>query len=188
MSKTYFAKWLPVEGEIKEGDFSILASGRVLPVNEGRYRMLKRTGRPHVTKVKLFLCSRDIQDNDKVYYQDSNSNEGGSDWSGEATVMYYQNDLKMFMIDLVHTTTGVAEEEIFKIVGEVSPAALSYVKEGDEFDESDIMLGMLGPDEYENESFYPDKAFNWKLEKNHPDIFARYTRGVKVKGPCEHFH
>lgn len=53
--KPYFAKYLPVEGEVKDGDYAINSAGSIAQylVNNDESRKFQ--------KVQLFLCSRDIQ-------------------------------------------------------------------------------------------------------------------------------
>lgn len=64
--KKYFTKYLPVEGEPKEGDITLLA-GEIAPYNKIVPIGLKAANSQlKYQKVKLFLCSRDIQVGDKV--------------------------------------------------------------------------------------------------------------------------
>ncbi len=61
--KTYFCKFLPVEGEIKEDDrYRVKGTDKVLIAN----KHFKEIDQSLLEKVKLFLCSRDIQVGDKV--------------------------------------------------------------------------------------------------------------------------
>lgn len=125
--KPYFAKYLPVEGEIKEGEvyhskwrsenkfyhYSTCAkieNGRVYPT-EG---VGAESGFPleDGTKVKLFLCSRDIQVGDLLYNPITNT---------EAVCRDVEHAIKVGYV---------------KKIGEISPEA-TWVKEGDEFDESE---------------------------------------------------
>jgi len=113
--KIYFAKYLPYEGNIKEGeDYWCSVYGyrkgnhasRNVPKGEERFK-----------PVKLFLCSRDIQVGDKVY----------------ATAD-----------DFYRTYDGYSDlctDEI-KIIGEISPQAI-WVKEGDEFEEDEIKRNII---------------------------------------------
>jgi hypothetical protein len=95
--KQYFAKYLPVEGEIKEGDIVIGMDGK---------------------KVKLFLCSRNIQVGDKVLDIRTNTWKEVNNSCGVELYKQKPNDIQ------------------FKVIGEISPNA-KWVKEGDEFEEND---------------------------------------------------
>ena len=66
-SKNNFEKWIPVEGEIKEGDY-VTINGEVHLCSSGEYlqAILAKSKEVDIKKVKLFLCSRDIQIGDRV--------------------------------------------------------------------------------------------------------------------------
>ena len=145
----YFTKYLPVEGEIKEGDRVIHPDGEVrkcieiikkdikendlivMTENSGHYR-------DKCKKVKLFLCSRDIKVGDKVKvdvldngklndftFKNIDIDEGLPVWEFEG-------------VGLFNYFPGYDEElPPFKVIGEISPDAI-WVKEGDEFDEEEI--------------------------------------------------
>lgn len=103
MNEKYLAKYLPVKEEIKKGDSYYFKDE---PDN-----ILVRTGDRTVSsmqKVKLFLCSRDIQVGDTFQ---SFSGMCELQWDGKFQL----------------------HPEDYKIIGEISPAA-TWVKEGDEFD------------------------------------------------------
>jgi hypothetical protein len=127
--KTYFAKYLPVEGELKEGDITYWDS------NEGyfskQFVKVAKSFETHAIasgwkKFKLFLCSRDIQVGDKVF---------------SSKVSYLTQDETITVDE--YNITICREEEDFKVIGEISPEA-TWVKEGDEFDESQfIRYGLL---------------------------------------------
>lgn len=126
----YFAKYLPVEGEIKEGDYHI-SYLQSLGVNK------RGTGTDDkyfadLQRVKLFLCSDDVKIGDLV--------RAG-----------YESTLG-FDIEIISESLGTsvphwtvkggyeyAKEAAFKVIGEISPAA-GWVKEGDEFDDTMISL------------------------------------------------
>jgi len=148
MSK-YFVKYLPVEGEIKKGDklfdppMHRMGVMEALTDNEG-IRIKAKGG----TKVKLFLCSRDI------------------DWTKcttlETHIPFKQKD----------------ENDLpFQVIGEISPEA-TWVKEGDEFDESSVSEVWQGTDNVVGTDAGPDDYYK---NLNHPSWF-------KIKGPCGHFH
>jgi hypothetical protein len=126
MSKKYFAKWLPEKGEIKQFD-KVIIDGKIDvveqypftdPYGDGYDIVLAEAGTQmakNCNKVKLSLCSRDIQVGDRIYYDG----------------MYWDNASKS-MIES-------APFETVKVIGEISPDA-TWVKEGDEFDEEDWEL------------------------------------------------
>lgn len=108
--KKYFAKYLPVEEEIKKEDYALNPSNRkIVRVNAA---CLKNLVTPEWKKVKLFLCSRDVQVGDKCW-----TTVGGC----------YDTFQE-----------GYDKQYWFKVIGEISPDAI-WVKEGDEFDEDEIL-------------------------------------------------
>lgn len=120
--KKYFAKYLPVEGEIKEGDTVIHKVtndiGTVTKVSdEGKYQD------EEVIKVKLFLCSKDIQVDDVVKSKHGFTEIIEQVMNGE------------------YVETNLSKKEhinnVYKIIGEISPDAI-WVTEGMEFDEGEL--------------------------------------------------
>lgn len=107
-NKPFFAKYIAVEGEIKEGDKYIHPlTGRL----ETAIHVHGSKTHPY-QPIKLFLCSRDIQVGDKVINQ-----------LGEEFVIKDGGDLVSAKLN-----------KCYKVIGEISPEA-TWVKEGDEFDE-----------------------------------------------------
>lgn len=127
VSKPYFTIYLPIEGEIKEGDlfFNEKSSSK-------KIQIFKKGGSRHFKKAKLFLCSREVPDN----------------WDNPH-VDYWD---------------GTPEDKRYRVIGEISPEALSYIKEGDEFDKDEIV------------------PIYWNNEEKQG--LAWYA----IKGPCGHFH
>jgi len=111
--KQYFAKYLPVEGGIKEGDIILDIFSQYSKAHKSNLQ----SRNPPKVKYKLFLCSRDIQVGDKVL------DEEFCDW------IVQENDLKA-----LHLLT--------KVIGEISPDA-RWVKEGDEFDADTEVMPIL---------------------------------------------
>ena len=105
--KKYFTKYLPVEGEIKKGDWAIDCENRIFQ-SKGKYSDKRDT------KVKLFLCSRDIQVGDKYLT--------APDYTKERTC----------------EDNSYSFEHCLKVIGEISPQCLGYTKEGEEFDENEV--------------------------------------------------
>ena len=136
MSKKYFAKYFPIEGEINENNNTIInnETGRVYLLYAPK--SITSIALEQGDKVaKLFLCSRDTPEN----------------WNNPH-VDYWD---------------GIKEEDRYRVIGEISPDA-TWVKEGDEFDEEEIVV-----------SRKPMK----KYIENNP-----YCKIVNIKGPCGHFH
>lgn len=144
----YFAKYLPVEGQIKEGDKVTGYKGDVESERMAGFMNAVDTG--DFKKLKLFLCSRDIQVDDKVEVPLLTDTRQAN-----------ANNLKFFK-----------ECKGYKVIGEISPDALTYVKEGDEFDEYKIGY--------------------WGTHGAEIDTLQFGTQGYiqycKIKGPCKHFH
>lgn len=135
---------------------------------------------PVKEKVKLFLCSRDIQVGDEI----TNSN-------------YYNTSLKVDELPL-----RKAYKNWYKIIGEISSDA-TWVKEGDEFTEDQIKAyfspkivpyeqwksyAVTGYRKTTNtkQTVYPlSETFSnsvWEIPIN------SLTHKYKIKGPCGHYH
>jgi hypothetical protein len=179
----YFAKYLPVEGEIKKGDYyrshaidaegiykagedDKYGNGNKLPTqaSEGRYK----------TKVKLFLCSRDIIKVGDLYFnKDYNYFKTCFEIPNDAVCgnIIYFDDTSLF--DYV--------KDCIKVIGEISPEAV-WIKEGDEFEEYEDWWFSL-----HNNTFFI---------KKHEDDFRNlistdwpFVQRIKVKCPtCNTFH
>ncbi len=155
--KPYFVKYLPVPGEIKEGDKFIVPDSNVIYERN----ILGTHDRSHVEKkVKLFLCSRDIQVGGKVVY------EAHLDF-GVQLVTNIEDD----EVVLLNDGSKTHAHNLLKVMGEISPEA-TWVKEGQEFDEDDWQFAVYDFDERR------------ELPKNPIPKFAN----LEIKGPCEHFH
>lgn len=155
MNKTYFTKYLPVEGEIKEGD-DYLFCGKVIKCTNILNDLSNGNDSPlEVTRqrVKLFLCSRDIEKGDKIYFPRLDKYHKFFEHIGRHIICQSING---------GNTESFYKEEYFKVIGEISPDALSYVKEEQEFDLNDLAL----------------KQYSIVSDKNI----------IKIKGPCGHFH
>lgn len=116
MEKKYFAKFLPVEREIKKGDKAQYRTGEIIS-----YDVQLNTD--NLKKVKLFLCSRDIQVGDSVFEILSDKTLGDEFiWTEDINKYNYQY---------------IEDDIVFKVIGEISPEAI-WVKELMEFDEDEI--------------------------------------------------
>lgn len=128
--KKYFAKYLPIEGEITVGDQFLSAWRKEhkffwYPTADyitdthyiwGNQPYAKEDA---VTKVKLFLCSRDIQVGDGIKLEPLVS-EPDYPINTEEEAAHWRN-----------------VKEAFKVIGEISPKAV-WVKQGDEFEEDEV--------------------------------------------------
>lgn len=172
--KKYFTKWLPVSGEITNESIVKYESrdGWLIEPKE----KMSRYATSQLQKVKLFLCSRDIQIGDRARSIQNpeeefkiSSIEMGS---GEN---YYPKELLVWNKVDKQVSFWRPLKNTFKVIGEISPDALSYVKEGDEFNVSDLSFYS----EDEHGPFEIDIAVsNWE----------KWITVIKVKGPCGHFH
>jgi hypothetical protein len=184
----YIIKYLPVEGEIKKGDDIVTITGFVKKYNEDSLDVFQAP-----TKVKLFVCSRDIQIDDKVYHDTIIPNEGFI-WTKS-----HQDKMR--------------KDNVFKVIGEVSKGAI-WVKEGDEFDEGQMQINYAFPVRitYRNGEkkdniilpFYPDEwnkkneAENWADTSGHGSCYGYtiywdeepiYIHNVTLKcSQCNTFH
>lgn len=172
--KQYFTKYLPVEGEIKHNDLYLV--GRVIlprnPLNVSNDDDFYKGKQ----KVKLFLCSRDIQVDDKIQYNHGNLGykEGVVDKIEKETNSVYIHGFNYHYLS-IHNT------ECLKVIGEISPDA-TWVKEGDEFDENEIENWSRAKAANGFAPFRPLKREVWFVNAE-----ARETI-YKIKGPCGHFH
>ena len=165
MSKKYIAIYLPVEGEIKRGDKYLHPNGCIQQLS----KQVQLDLLPNINKigklVKLFLCSRDIQVGDTFVNPRWNLNEwkehictkiemgSGENYFPKKMLIWFHDDGINFWFPL---------EECYKKIGEISPDALGYVKEGDEFEEDQWAYAGRG------------------VQKS--------NYGIAIKGPCGHFH
>lgn len=105
--KPYFAKYLPVEGEIKQGDKLDSVNGEL----------------PGSLHLRLFLCSRDIQ-------------------VGNRNIFHIPSSTFNVIIANESVLPEKEDPNWIKIIGEISPNA-KWVKEGDEFDETQLELSLF---------------------------------------------
>lgn len=179
--KTYFAKHIPVEGEINIGDRFFERNGVLHPFpligeEEHATHELEFSKAAGDKLAKLFLCSRDIQVGDKAF------------WHGH--LKWYSEDALAELLSIDRTrlqTLGKnklweqeqTRDELIKVIGEISPEAI-WVKEGDEFvAEGDgiEVFPIHTHDKVTEEIIYVDEYG----DKVDIPIY-------KVKGPCGHFH
>jgi hypothetical protein len=124
MSKKYFAKYIPIEGDLESQIWqwynNIQNTGwEIISCSDMDFVIAHGLEpAPQFRRVKLFLCSRDITPEDYLV---------------EGKVHVYHD----------------GSEEPFKVIGEISSDA-TWVKEGDEFDEDCIARYRNGKFEYFN--------------------------------------
>lgn len=125
--KTFFAKYLPVEGELNKGDISFwddsegFLSEKFFTVTES---VLAHAYAMRWKKYKLFLCSRDIQVGDTYHYSITE-------------IDVCDSEIRLEQIKEQEKLHG---QKRFKVIGVVSSDALSYVKDGDEFDAEQLLI------------------------------------------------
>lgn len=178
MSK-YFAKYLPVEGEIKEGDQFIDEYNHIYRctkvTNGGTYGSgYSRSINLRLSKkVKLFLCSRDIQVGDEFITTDALTKPLDT----KSICTGINNDLEILDKDCEDRGWNILR--VGKVIGEISPDA-TWVKEGDEFEEDGWGLRMRAG----------LKSGSIEVDKKHLNRFRE--KGIvsycSIKGPCGHFH
>lgn len=189
----YFTKFLPVEGEIKEGDIVQGVSGYFYQVKDifhdaGKATSIKGESLllSQLQKVKLFLCSRDIQVGDIMTVLSN-----GCLWGkpGETCILMENFRAKCAvkahsgMVYYAHCDIAFSVQQgtVTKVIGEISPAAV-WIKEGDEVDEAQTLPVILYAD---NKPVLP---YTWgkELQNDYPN---EYRDAYQIKCPtCGTFH
>lgn len=123
----YFTKYLPVTGEVKEGDTFFFKNSTLPHIKNSLLEIkypLSRDDDPKIL-VKLFLCSRDIQIGDKF-----------DQLPGINGITYEcKEKTEEFIIDNEGKSRTI--NSCFKIIGKISSGA-KWVKEGDIFEETSL--------------------------------------------------
>lgn len=173
MSKKYFAKWVVVEGDIKAGDSYLKGSMMILKCLSMKKRKLNRL---HYKKVKLSLCSTDLQVGDRAYFD--GIPHSGITLETIISISGYiiQTGSGGWYIDQMPNPP-------YKVIGEISPEA-TWVEEGMRFDEEEIQYCMSdGFENFEgyNMNIHKDKE-HWMNPKK------PYKSFIKIKCPhCKTF-
>lgn len=161
----YFAKYLPEEGEIREGDLFINPlTDIVKSASKSDLEGIINCNNTGCRKVKMHLCSRDIEVGDEIWtglgknklvIEDGSEGREGGFWTHKSAVTKYD----------------------FKDIGEVSPEA-RWVVEGDEFTEYDLrrMAIISGS--------FPMVRLPWIEGRER----LGYKMIIELRGPCDHFH
>ncbi len=121
--KPFYAKFLPVNKKIEIGDWVIYPLEITVPI---QYLGGDLIGTE--IPVKLFICSRDISVGDKVIYIKTGE---------ERVVMEASFDAPEFGNNWC--TPDAAKSKHTKVIGKLSEKS-SWVKEGDEFEESQLQI------------------------------------------------
>jgi len=180
MKKPYFANYLPVEGELKEGDWyksKFRTENKFFHYEQWKDDRTTYFGNNPkedvLFKVKLFLCSKDIKLYDEVYNPILEKYE---------TVI---KDLWEGGNRAPETCTDFQEVEqcgSFKVIGEISSAAV-WVTDGMEFDKDEIKLSKHPECPYcgafSNDGFCPHET-DCQIDKKRTVAY--------IQGPCTHFH
>lgn len=167
--KTYFAKYLPVEGEINIGDKYFTKQGKLHSLGiKPNSEMLNPE--ESLAKAKLFLCSRDIQIGDKVKLQ---LIPNKTKWL-DGKVIEIPTDTVLIKLKNDFIIITNPDSWCFKVIGEISPEA-TWVKEGDEFDESVVQI--MGENQF-------GELHDLGLYKKSDNV----NIVCLIKGPCGHFH
>lgn len=204
--KPYFAKYLPIEGEIKEGEV-FFWKGDSMPIPLTAIEIQKENGvisydspgYPEVCeatltdckKVKLFLCSRYIQIGDSFLFKLGYGN-AQEKWCEFKIESEDETHYHCSTEDAVVTPLGSKQKFhksclpindsnfIVKVIGEISKDALQGVKEGDEFEESDVQFWHGKRERASDTGFVidPSVRVDW----------VSWVDFVKIKCPWGHFH
>lgn len=202
MKKKYFVRYIPVDGEIKVGDkiqSESINKGAVTvtEIDDTHYWTDEQdiadpigmsffgVRKDRAVKVggNLCLCSHDIQSGDKVF------NRYGKDTG--VVARFKDDSTKLFFLEgdepTLRNTHAVANWG--KVIGEVSSNALEYVRQGQEFDENDVVLyWQIGESAPYNYLKFDDYSHFEKMREEHPTVKKAFNKIARIKGPCGHFH
>lgn len=163
MNKPYIVKWLPVSGEVEEGDRYMLTSPDIIhtcfKTPEGTLSTFLFTSKPK--KVKLFLCSRDIKVGDKFFRRYANST---TEHTSEMVCIAIGDGV--FYSEGINDTIQSENYLSYKVIGEI-PSSCKWVKEDDEYSEEEVAITAMYQ-RYEPHAF----KYNW----------------IRIMGPCGNFH
>ena len=170
--KNYFAKYLPVKDEIVVGDIvniinkphpDVVSFGKVVDILDDSFYLDNsyNVHKPDYEKVKLFICTTDIKVGDKTFpflrghcddiekgpFNEKinwDTKDFMSGWPDDPHIIENLNydDYKPYRIS---TDKGFGSPgRYIKVIGQVSDDAI-WVKEGDDFDEGDILISYTLP-------------------------------------------
>jgi hypothetical protein len=140
----FFIKFLPCEGKFHKGAFvKLKPSGKLARIGsedsfDGFTFMEHLDGGDSLSDewdyVRPSLCTRDIAVGDKALW----SYQG--DWNVECEVTKIKGREYSIKCDGTGKKFDVPLEEIFKVIGKISPEAMPYVIEGQEFSEDELLF------------------------------------------------
>lgn len=160
----YKVKYLPCEGEIIIGD-KYTQNGVVLTIGEGIQRL---AGGGETQKVKLYLCSNEINVGDKVIHINPIN-----------TIQYHK---ELTILELTRYGDYVTKEgvytnlEVTKIMGSISDKAI-WVKEDDIINENNISF-------YAKHRSFPDMNFHFHPMEEFDEIVDEHDN-VKYSIVCK---
>lgn len=164
--KKYFAKYITTGEKVREGLTILLPQGT--PAIVGSTPELFE-GYP---VVKMYLCSKNFTVGDTVYSK------------LKTTLFGIVGEIGKGGFWLSTETVEKIPKHGFgnwgKIIGEISPDALRYVKAGDEFDEDEIQRHHICYDTEANMGY----CFHCQRSKGCDSQDYNYL----IKGPCGHWH
>lgn len=169
----FFSKYLPIEGEIKEGDWFRRKDGELV----GKWNLIPDYDLTNYTKVVMFFCSKNIIKGeilrvfkpDMSYWIDCELLEIVTDGETEA---FKLNSPKFGEF-------ASLSKNCFKIIGEVSPAAI-WIKENDTFKEDEIRIKLIN----QGYKIQPEQLKYVPENEQH-----KWTPLVEIKNPsCGCFH
>lgn len=186
----YFAKWIPVEGEIEKGDYFQIEKdsvGMVTSIEGNKFSAVgitgffatKKSSTNHVVnlrqKMVLFLCTRDIKVGEDFVHIERG--EGVFTVADELDLQVMEGWKNM--------------KKVYKVIGLISSEA-KWIREGDEFDEERIQitcnktltewLWMMPPTNYS-----PCESAEI-IKKKYEEWTKTAEKVILIKGPCGHFH
>ena len=172
----YFTKYLPIEGEIKEGDGIIWTKGSrhgvvINDLESGNFDIGFPDGsfltvkKEDLKVKKLFLCSRDIQVDDIYFWENGPIKDQPLYSSGEQLM----------------------DGSEYKVIGEVSTDAV-WVTEGMEFEKTDLLPVAYTYEEW-FELFDSNARFESHASINRYNQVPNGWKYYKIKCPtCKTFH
>lgn len=213
--KPYFAKYLQIEGSIGEGDLFFDLNGNVIEcsrregnivygpikgfvdtvtLDEFSWSIMRNNGYERdrlVWKASLHICSRDIQVGDKVLVSMPYENGKLEEFTVVKKPEGYNLDLLtgIYSGNMDVNNPTYLHQNSFKVIGEISPEA-TWVKEGDEFDEEEILRDVLIKDTFDGVDGYihlHPKGNEKIRELGSTEIFIE-EYPIQIKGCCGHFH
>lgn len=203
--KPYFAKDLPIEGEIKEGDIvqgqpdihgnnPLFYHITEIDIAKNRARSIKGQALylDQLKKVKLFLCSRDrIQIGDEYCTKTGkhiciNISKGiGDNYFPKEMLVWCKGDNQINLWSPI--------SECVKVIGEISSEAI-WVKDGDEFNEYQVRRftrvecffenARSSDSQYETQTRITPTNIAYAPRENEEFLYET----IQIKGQCGHFH